>query len=239
MGNVAIDIVGISLYWNDVQNTGTVRGFLEFLELINIDQVVEILPDYSADIFRLPSFLMMIVAARLFVFPVINAWFSIILATIWCEISSSINRKNKEHRRPNTSDEVEEPKIIPVIQEPEIVEIQPSSIRFNNVSDPPPNAAEAMEAAVTLSLQNQNLEPEIEQRPLSGFNDADFVRKLDGIVEQGLKQYQETGLSNVRGTAPELSPEEDPRVWTGLLYPSVPTVMGETSTTGKNDENNR
>lgn len=236
--NVGIDIAGASLYWNDVKNTGSVRNFLNFLELLNIDQITEILPDYSTNITRLPSLLMMIVAARLFVFPVINAWFGIIVTTIWWEVSSSINRKNKNQRR-DSADGVEAPKIIPIINEPDPEEvIQSIDNALDNNSQPPPNASETMKTAVTFAMQeHENLEPEVEQRPLSGFNDADFVRRLDGIVKQGLEQYQETGVSSVNRPVRDIAPEEDPRVWTGLLYPTVPAVVGASSSSSeKKDE---
>lgn len=158
-----------------MQDTNSVLGLIKWMEIANIDEILEIIPvDYYTYFTQLPSLLMGLITSRFVVFFLFNIWFLIVVTGIWYETLSEIGKKQQQ---------------APPRLGPEQLR-EPTTAKDNL-------AYESEHETETVSIQTNVANKQIQLnndfvRSISAYQTPEFDQELDDAVERRFNNYQMT-----------------------------------------------
>lgn len=164
----------------DVQKTGTLREFLNWIGLRNFDQIQQYIPEYSSAALSIPAKVMMALSARLVVIEIINIFLLIMVTFIWFEIlwefvdakpSRYPMEYEREQSRVNAAFESDHEQL-------------PRNGKPNHQIE---------EITSTTSSQSTQLENGLSNkfnRSISAYTNPNFDQEIDEAVERRFKNYQ-------------------------------------------------
>ncbi|XP_063699598.1 uncharacterized protein LOC134830141 isoform X2 [Culicoides brevitarsis] len=169
--NIVLDVVSFFFYLADMKETGSILGFIKWMEIDNLDQILEIFPkDYDTFLTQLPSIVMRVITCRFVVFFLFNVWFVLIILGIWIEIQREYGKRKRQSAStmPQRALYGHEP---------------PQLMTSNAAKDNPAFESEPETASVQPSATNNDF-----VRSVSAYQTPEFDEEL----ERRLQKYQMT-----------------------------------------------